>query len=474
MNRRCMNCMNIFGIMEGYEAENNCCPFCGFVENTMPSNPSALPTGIVLNNRYSIGTVIGSGGFGITYKAWDNTFDCIVAIKEYFPKGLVARTETTTVSVYDGDEFDFNHGKARFLKEARNLAKLNKNPLVVSVQDYFEANGTAYMVMEYLNGCNLKEYAIKESPENKRLPLETVMNMSSFMCKVLSEIHSAGIIHRDISPDNIFLCDDGIYKLIDFGAAKVVSSESNLSTTVFLKRGFAPIEQYAKSGKIGPWTDIYALSATIYCLLTGEVPQDSLDRMDSDELVPLIKINNQVPKNFNDAIMKGLSVQVVGRYDRVEDFYEDLFRQDERTTTIKPPKIPPETIEIYPEEYQSSNNTASFLSKTFAVISILSVFLLVVLYGLFDNNTLGDVLTSIPVVFFIMLLDAFAFIKDSNLKGFEIPIGLSTVLGCAYSIVLSFNLTGSLFVICFIISLLITICSIFSFYWAFKRSKTLI
>ncbi len=482
MNRRCMNCMNIFTIPVGYEADNNCCPFCGFIENNPPSSANYLPSGIILNGRYSMGTVIGAGGFGITYKAWDNTFDCMVAIKEYFPRGLVSRTETKTVSVYEGEEIDFSHGKERFLKEGRSLAKFNRNPFVVSVQDYFEANGTAYLVMEYLKGRNLKEF-LKST--NSTMPFDMAVNMSKVMCDVLIEIHSAGIIHRDISPDNIFLCDDGTYKLIDFGASRINATDSKLSTTVFLKPGYAPIEQYSKNGKIGPWTDVYAFSATIYTLLTGITPQDSIERMDSDTLKPLISINNNIPKNFSDAIQKGLAVQVVDRFQNIEELKALMFNHEAESITEKGTiSPPPAKIEPIYEETDISIIKYRRLSRLYAVISMLGAFLFAAFNGIFDKTVIGSILSSIPVIFLVFLFAAFAFFKDEDLRGFEIPLGIGTVAGCtillAFSVFMpkmlveQFGISDSLktviLIVGLIISLFLLIRSLFSVHWAFLRT----
>ena len=312
-------------IPEGYEDDDNCCPFCGFIENTLPDNVSYLRTGVQLQDRYTIGTVIGAGGFGITYKAWDSALETIVAIKEFFPQGVVLRDNTTSktseVSVYNVHDDNFEHGKQRFIKEARSLAKFNSHPGTVSIYDFFEANNTAYIVMEYLDGCNMKEYVAAK----KKLPdFEMIRSMTIAISDVLRAVHSVGLIHRDISPDNIFMCLNGNFKLIDFGSVKQSFSDGTLSATVILKHGYAPIEQYSKSGKIGPWTDIYALGATIYKLTTGELPQESVERITSDEVVDICMLNSSIPRSFGAAVMKALAPQVKDRYQTVEEFMKDI------------------------------------------------------------------------------------------------------------------------------------------------------
>lgn len=325
MNRRCLNCMNVFMVPAGYEEDDNCCPFCGFIENTLPKNVSYLRTGVVLKDRYIIGTVIGAGGFGITYKAWDNMFETVVAVKEYFPQGVVLRdntaSKTNTVSIYNVDDNSYEHGKERFLKEAKSLAKFNSHPGTVAIYDFFEENDTAYIVMEYLDGCNLKEYV---GATESVFPFEMLQTMLGAVCDVLSEVHAVGLIHRDISPDNIFMCKNGLYKLIDFGSVKQGFSNNNMSSTVILKHGYAPVEQYSKNGKIGPWTDIYSLAATVYKLSTGVLPQESVERTSDDEIVDICTLNTSIPRTFGDAIMKALSVQINNRYQNINDFNRDI------------------------------------------------------------------------------------------------------------------------------------------------------
>ena len=337
MNRRCLNCMEIFDIVPGYESENNCCPFCGFVENTPPKYTNYLPPGTMLIDRYTLGTVIGAGGFGITYRAWDNTLNTQVAIKEYYPQGIVSRnaqTEVagnsqTDVTIYNKQENSFEHGKQRFLKEAQSLAQLNSHPRTVSIHDFFQANNTAYIVMEFLKGCNLNEYI-----KNNSLPFSTIRKAAEQVCDALAAVHSIGLIHRDISPDNIYMCEDGSFKLIDFGAVKQSVNDTNLSATVVLKHGYAPIEQYSKSGNIGPWTDIYALSATLYRLTTGKLPQESIDRLSSDMITYPKSLNPSIPTPFANAIMKGMAIQVHDRYQNIEAFRRALFSVDEDAMTV--------------------------------------------------------------------------------------------------------------------------------------------
>ena len=179
--------------------------FCGFVENTPPTVATHLPPGVVINDRYEIGTVLGAGGFGITYRTWDRVLNNIVCVKEYFPKGVATRTETVTVSALTAQEAaSFERGKIRFLNEARNLARFNSLAGTVSIYDFFEANGTAYIVMEYLEGCNMKDYT---KANGSIVPFDMLRELSISICDILADIHKAGLIHRDISPDNMMVLD---------------------------------------------------------------------------------------------------------------------------------------------------------------------------------------------------------------------------------------------------------------------------
>ncbi len=321
MERRCLNCMNKFKIPAGLERENNICPFCGFVENTPARNLSYLNPGYILKERYKIGTVVGAGGFGITYKAWDKILDNIVAIKEYFPRGVVSRNGNATVSVYENQRQSFMMEMNHFLNEARSLARFNSIQGTVVIHDFFEANGTAYIVMEYLDGWNLRDYTERNG---EKLTREMIFKMIETICGALSEVHSVGLIHRDISPDNIFLCKSGHFKLIDFGTVRYSSASGNINSEIVLKHGYAPIEQYTQNGSIGPWTDIYAFAATIYKLLTDVMPPAAVDRITFDELMDLSALNPNVTVRFSSAIMKALSVQIQDRYQDVETFKRDL------------------------------------------------------------------------------------------------------------------------------------------------------
>ena len=290
-----------------------------------------LPIGLILNNRYRIDSIIAMGGFGITYQAWDCTLEKKVAIKEFYPNGLVTRTEEKQVSVYVSENEDqFEHGKKRFLREARDVSRFSNNPNVVTVFDFFEANGTAYIVMEFLEGMTLKQYIDRSGG---RIDESMAINVIFALMTTLETVHNAGVVHRDIAPDNIYVCDDKRIKLIDFGAARETTDLSQNSSSVILKHGYAPVEQYSRHGNIGPWTDVYAFGALIYYMMTGVRPLDSVDRMIEDSLEPPNRLNPSMPRAMNEVTMKALAVNAKDRYQNMGEMRADYLRLSQAEKT---------------------------------------------------------------------------------------------------------------------------------------------
>ena len=306
------------------------------------SSSRILQNGTILNGKYMIDSVIGEGGFGITYKATDLTLEEIVAIKEYFPSSLATRDTTSgksdEITIITGDsEAAFKNGVKKFEDEAANLAKFQKEQGIVSVKTFFHENNTGYMVMEYIDGITLKEYLEKH---NGKVSVDEAKKIMGRILTSLSNVHKAGIVHRDISPDNIMITSDGQGKLIDFGAARFVGNEDEKNLTVILKEGYAPPEQYHSDGKQGPWTDIYAICATLYRMVCGVRPQSAPERMlsggrsnksaensgDGEKLVPLSK-RAGTDKSFSRVIEKGMSLDAGKRYQTVEKLMSDFNRK---------------------------------------------------------------------------------------------------------------------------------------------------
>ena len=297
----------------------------------MEENLHCLRKGTRLIGRYIIEGVLGQGGFGITYLGIDELHEKKVAIKEFFPQGIVTRNieyqDTVTVT-FVGEKDNYEKGKERFLKEARTMAKFSKDEGIVKALDFFEINNTAYIVMEYLEGVTLKQYL----RENQRIAPEDLIELLVPLIESLDEIHSQGMIHRDISPDNIMVLPDGRIKLMDFGAARDYTEFGEKSLSIVLKPGYAPPEQYQTHGIQGPWTDIYALCATMYKCITGENPPDAIERVMDDSLKKISEFGIVIPTQEEAAIIKGMSVSAQDRYQNIKDFCEDLYGAYEETS----------------------------------------------------------------------------------------------------------------------------------------------
>ncbi len=313
-------------------AFGNFCGSCGKPLNYQAS-PFHLPAGTILG-AYRLGAVLGQGGFGITYIALDTKSGRRVAIKEYFPVQC-CRREGTRVLPSPGKESLYQGGIKSFLEEARLLHSRQGLPNVVHVLNFFEAGGTAYLVMEYLEGVTLQQKIASNGP----IPSGELMPKLPALLASMQILHNSGIIHRDISPDNIMWMPDGTLKLLDFGCAR--SMEDGKSMTVQLKHGFAPVEQYMTRGQ-GPWTDVYALCATVYYCLTGKVPPISPERLEKDTLVPPSALGVSLPPNQEKALLWGLQVQPKTRPATIEALAKQLYPN---LTPQKPPYPPVELPE---------------------------------------------------------------------------------------------------------------------------------
>ena len=297
------------------------CPHCGFNENSERAY-LAVPIGTILDGRYLIGKVLGVGGFGITYLGYDLTLDYKVAVKEYMPSGFATRADdkyTLTVTS-SSQQQAYDEGLDKFLSEARTLAKFHNTPHVVSVQDFFKENNTAYFVMEYVDGESLKDYLDKNGG---RVSFAAASNILMPIMEALSKVHEQGLIHRDISPDNISITSTGEPKLLDFGAARSAYAD-NKSVSVILKHGLAPIEQYSYHGNMGPWTDVYAMGATFYRSITGILPPESIERIHADSIKTPSSMGITIPPYAEMALMKALAVNPEGRFQTIEQFMSAL------------------------------------------------------------------------------------------------------------------------------------------------------
>ena len=348
------------------------CTFCRYTDGILRDD-LYLPVGHFLcHDQYRIGKVLGSpGGFGITYLAWDTRLDNKVAIKEYLPRHLASRGSGASVRPHTkNDSADFQFGMEQFLTEAKILARM-KHKNIIRVLTYFEENGTAYLVMDYLEGENLSEYLTRignlNAPDGIQLMLPIIDS--------LSHIHAQGFIHRDVKPSNIYLTIDGHTILLDFGAARQALQEKSQSMTSILTPGYAPWEQYHRKGNQGPWTDVYACAAVIYQMLTGQLPVDSQERLAEDSLVPPNKINSSIPPAVSQAILHGLMLKPTDRPQTAEslglELQASIFQLEGEairrpSISVKSPSIPIPNQNVSASIDSSSSKKSAVLETGFS------------------------------------------------------------------------------------------------------------
>ncbi len=331
------------------------CAQCQWDDAELPEMHAHLPRHYLLMDRYYIGRVLGQGGFGVTYLARDMRLERPVAVKEYLPAEQCSRlTDRVTIRSHTGEKAEqFQHGLEGFLKEAHALAQFEGHANIVSVTDSAEANGTAYLVMSYIEGVSLKQYLAEQGG---RLAWRTAVETMMPVMDALRETHSQGLLHRDISPGNIMITRRGQVKVIDFGAARYAIGEHSKSLSMVLKPGYAPEEQYRTRGKQGPWTDVYAAATTLYQCITGQVPPSAPDRLAEDELAWPSSFCGDLPHAVEAVVLKGMAVRAADRYQSIEEFQQALL-QAVGTEPVKRvvPEVKPEVVG---PAAQSSRKTA--------------------------------------------------------------------------------------------------------------------
>ena len=320
--KRCMGCMEL------YDPGYGVCPHCGYLDGTPADEAVHMSPGTVLESRYVIGKVLGYGGFGATYIAWDPVLEQKVAIKEYLPSEFSTRMPgEATVTVFGGDRSEqFREGMEKFVEEAKRLSQFRSEPGIVKIFDSFQANSTAYIIMEYLDGETLTSYLDREGAVSE----ETAISMLRPVMQSLQAVHAEGLLHRDIAPDNIFITKDGDVKLIDFGASRYATTSHSRSLTVIIKPGYSPEEQYRSHGDQGPHTDVYSLAAVMYKMLTGVTPPDALERRAMIEtknkqiLKDIHKLHKDVSPSVQNAVLNALNIQISDRTADVTTFLNEL------------------------------------------------------------------------------------------------------------------------------------------------------
>lgn len=310
----CYKCMR--------EYTGSVCNHCGFNPSLYENIPTALLPMTVLHNQYILGIVLGKGGFGITYTGYDNINMRKVAIKEFFPSSVAYRDSkiTTAVSVQPEIGQIYENGVNKFYIEALTLSRLQDIPAIVGIYDFFYENNTAYIVMEFIDGTAVDQIVLNQGP----LDIDITLTIYYPIIQALESVHSAGILHRDISPSNVMLDDKYNARLIDLGSSRAYSHEMSTDLTVILKKGFAPVEQYMRKGRHSPAEDVYAVCASMYYTLTGKVPPAATDRMVFDTLMPISSFGVDVPQNIADIILKGMAIRADDRYSSMFELAEAI------------------------------------------------------------------------------------------------------------------------------------------------------
>ena len=316
-HQHCINCLQ-----ESAGLYNYPCVECGWSPEQHTTSGLYLSPGTILHGQYQIARMLGHGGFGITYLAWDNLLEIKLAIKEYMPRDFATRNTTNSeISTFAGEAKEsFAYGLERFLDEARTLAKFQQHSGIVSVLNVFYGNGTGYIVMEYVDGLTLKEYLLDKG----KLSWEQTLHLFMPVMDALRAVHKAGMLHRDISPDNIYLCQDNRIKLLDFGSARFALGGHSRSLSVVVKPGYAPEEQYRTKGKQGSWTDVYSVAASMYRCVTGLVPPEALDRLDEDELIKPSLLGVKISEIAEKALMSALAIKAENRTQTIEALQQYL------------------------------------------------------------------------------------------------------------------------------------------------------
>lgn len=384
-HQHCINCLQESDILYQYP-----CVACGWSPEQHSTSGLYLSPGTILHGQYQIARMLGHGGFGITYLAWDNLLEIKLAIKEYMPRDFATRNASNSeISTFAGDaKENFTYGLERFLDEARTLAKFQQHSGIVSVLNVFYGNSTGYMVMEYVDGLTLKEYLV----DKDKLSWEQTLQLFMPVMDALRAVHKSGMLHRDISPDNIYLCQDNRVKLLDFGSARFALGGHSRSLSVVVKPGYAPEEQYRTKGKQGSWTDVYSVAASMYRCITGLVPPDALDRLDEDELKKPSVLGVKIPQGAEKEILAALAIKAENRTQTIESLQNGLLAHsnvEPELIVVKPQakskhQVILEPVTIAPKAHKVGANKKS--SSIFAGILIWGVLALI----LYSNTQKND------------------------------------------------------------------------------------
>jgi serine/threonine protein kinase len=370
-------------------------------------NTHILPSGHLLHLRYSIQSCLGQGGFGITYLAYDQKLEQEVCIKELFVSGNSTRGSNMTVQSQGKSTFSFQDFVQRFVQEARQLAKF-QHPNIVRVLDIFQDNDTAYMVMEYVKGRTLKQKILMAGVMQESAAILLITQLLD----AVQEVHQKGMLHRDIKPDNILVTDEGRVVLIDFGSAREFAEGKTSNQTAMITPGYAPPEQYSDRAKRGPFTDIYALGATMYYMLTGEKPLPATDRS-FEELVAPHRLNPKISTQVSSAIMLAMELKPDYRFQNIsemKDAMNSLMDFSTRNTGTESKSAPEFISSAQPAAPENKKGKSSGKNSTNKLALVFSLFTLAVIIGIFT--------------FFIELSNDYDFNDDYSDDDIELPVKL--------------------------------------------------
>lgn len=303
--------------------EGETCPACGRGADAYEKPyPHRLPPGTVLMERYLIGRVLGESNFDITYLGCDLRLEKKIVVKEYSPLDRVTRTSATSPAVIfrrDISQEDYRASKERFLQDTRTMAQLDRQPGIVGVRDSFEANNTVYVVMDYIEGTSLKALMVQRGG---RIPARELLYITESVFPTLSAIHRAGLVHHNVNAGNLMLADGGVWLLgFRYGGEVQMSCGSK---PFLLNQACAPIEQYTQH-TTGPYTDVYALAATMYYCLTGKAPPRAVDRLIEDTLIPPCKLGVELTEKQEQALLYAMGIRAKRRYQSMRKFHAALY-----------------------------------------------------------------------------------------------------------------------------------------------------
>lgn len=321
------------GCMEQIEDSVTTCPHCGFNETTFQQESYYLTPGTIVGGKYILGKVLKYGGYTVTYIGMDAEKNQKVLVKEYLPSEFSTRSAgEKEVTIYSGDALEqFNQGLTTFLNEANRIQHLGNPQGIAKVYDCVAENDTGYVISEYVEGQTLQEMMEAKG----KFSWKETKDFITQILTGLSQVHPLDIIHCDISPETIMLTSSGEVKLLDFGATRYVTTANSSSLAIILKQGFAPEEQYRSQGVRGPWTDVYALGAVMYYMITGNVPLESVDRALLDELKEPSKLGIEIPQNVENAMMNALNVYQKDRTPSAEAFLRELNSSEVKRIQVK-------------------------------------------------------------------------------------------------------------------------------------------